>query len=144
MFKAKFEGRDKVMARLRKLVPNAERELAEAQLDSAKQLATAIAARAPVRTGRYRASIHGARLAGHNKGQGRSIGLRGQTKDKNATGIFALFYWVFLEFGTKGGGFGGKGIARQPHVFVTYRAMKKKIRRNMANAVNRAVRRSRR
>ena len=143
MFKAKVEGRDKVMARLRKLVPNAERELAEAQLDSAKQLATAIAARAPVRTGRYRASISGGRLAGH-KGKDVRLGLLGETKDPNATGIFAHFIWRFLEYGTKGGGFGGKGISRQPHIFPTYRAMRKKIRRNMANAVNRAVRRSRR
>ena len=112
MFKAKFEGRDKVMARLRKLVPNAERELAEAQLDSAVQLAQAIAARAPVRTGRYRASIHGARLSGHKKGQGVGIGLRGGTKDKNATGVFALFYWRFLEFGTRQHGAAAACVSR--------------------------------
>ncbi|WP_181182629.1 hypothetical protein [Mesorhizobium sp. B3-1-9] len=57
------------------------------------------------------------------------------TKDPNATGIFAEFIWRFLEFGTV-------KMAARPHIFPTYRAYRKKLRRRIAGAVNRAVRKA--
>lgn len=134
--RAKFEGRERVMARLRRLVPLAEKEVAQAQLDVAKELAGRIAARAPTATGRYRESIEGDRISGRASGQA-PVGLRGQTKDKNATGIFADFRWRFLEFGTV-------KMAAQPHIFPTYRAYKRAARRKVAGAVNKAVRKAKR
>jgi HK97 gp10 family phage protein len=133
--RAKFEGREKVMARLRAIAPAAETELATAQLEAAQDLAGKIRSRAPRRTGRYAASIVGDRLTSRPGGNLLGGGLRGRTKDKNATGIFGEFIWRFLEFGTV-------KMARQPHVFPTFRAARKGIRRKMATAVNRALRKT--
>lgn len=131
--RAKFLGRDAVMRRLRKLVPDAEPDLAKAQMDAAEELAAAIRPRAPERTGEYRNSIDAGRLseiAGYAKSNLRA------TKDPNATGIFALFTWRWLEFGTR-------YAKAQPHIFPTYRAMRRRIRRKIAGAMNKAVRRAR-
>jgi hypothetical protein len=146
--KAKVLGRDAVMRRLRALVPEAEKQLAIAQLEGAQELAARIKPRAPgPRTEKYQASIQGDRLANRPKERAVGKGLTGQTKDPNATGVFAEFIWRFLEFGTKpfisGGMFAGAqnpGIVAQPHIFPTYRAYRKKLRRKMAAAVNKAVR----
>lgn len=135
--KAQVLGRDAVMRKLRELVPDAEKELAQEQLDGAQELARRIKPRAPgPRTGRYQASIQGDRLS--NRPSKRAIGpkgLKGQTKDPNATGVFAEFIWRFLEFGTV-------KMAARPHIFPTYRAYRKKLRRRMAGAINKAVRRA--
>jgi hypothetical protein len=163
--KAKFESRAAVMARLRSLVPEAEKELAKAQLEGAQELASRIRARAPGK-GRYRSTIQGDRLA-NRKGTDRNVvGLSNETKDENATGVFADWRWRFLEFGTKAHiinpkngeflvfrGKGGKivatkrvrhpGTVRHPHIFPTYREYRKQLRRKMANAVNKAVRKVR-
>lgn len=153
------------MAKLRQLVPEAEEELAKAQLEGAHELAARIRSRAPGK-GRYKASIQGDRLANRKDARRNLVGLQGQTKDPNATGIFADWRWRFLEFGTKAHiiepktgkflvfrGRGGQlvvtkrvkhpGTVRHPHIFPTYREYQKKLRRKMANAVNRAVRKVR-
>lgn len=135
--RAKFEGREKVMARLRAITPAAEANLAVAQLEAAKALADKIRPRAPRDTGEYAASIEGDRLSARPNSGASRVGLKGQTKDKNATGIFAEFIWRFLEFGTV-------KMVRRPHIFPTYRAEKKTIRRKMANAVNKALRKTKR
>lgn len=133
--KAKFLGREAVMRKLNKLLPDAEKEVAQAQLEVAQEAASRMAARAPVgATGDYQRSIQGDRLS--NRPADRfAIGLKGQTKDKNATGIFADWKWRFLEFGTV-------KMAARPHIFPTWRAFKKTARRKVANAVNKAVRKA--
>lgn len=143
--RAKVQGREKVMARLRAIVPAAERELAAAQLEAAKDLAAKIRQRAPG-DGEYQRSIQGDRLSARASGLVVGKGLKGRTKDRNATGVFAEYIWRFLEYGTKerfhrNGKSVGKG-PRMPHIFPTYRAQKKAIRRKVANAVNRAVRKT--
>ncbi len=157
-YKAKMMGRDAVMRKLNTLVPEAERELAQAQMEAAQELAAAIKARAPRRTGHYADSIKAGPLYGRNDNE-KPIGLQ-LTKDKNAWGIFAWFTWRFLEFGTKAHAARAPRRNRNyrrtyvltrayrahaatrafPHIFPTYRAMRKKIRRRMAMAVNKAVR----
>ena len=132
---AKFENREKVMARLNAVLPEVEKELAAVQLEVGNDLADRIAARAPVRTGRYRDSIKAARLQDMPK-QGRNAAVAASTKDKNAVGIYAEFIWKFLEFGTI------KAPA-QPHILPTYRGQKRTIRRKMAAVVNKAVRKAR-
>lgn len=156
--RAKMMGRDAVMRKLSTLVPEAERELAQAQMEAAQELAAAIKARAPRRTGHYADSIKAAPLEGQNSKE-KPIGIQ-FTKDKNAWGIFAWFTWRFLEFGTKASAARAPRRNRnyrstyvltksyrahtatkaKPHIFPTYRAMRKKIRRKMATAVNKAVR----
>jgi HK97 gp10 family phage protein len=135
--KAQILGRDAVMRRLRQLVPDAEDELAKEQLEGAIELANRIKPRAPgPRTGKYQASLQGDRLANRPNRRAIGEGVKGRTKDPNATGVFAEFIWRFLEFGTV-------KMAARPHIFPTFRAYRKKLRRRMANAVNRAVRRAR-
>jgi hypothetical protein len=145
--KAKFLGREAVMRRLNQLVPDAEKELASVQLEVAKEVAARIAARAPTGdSGEYQRSIEGARLA-DRPGKSRVVGSS-ETKDKNATGVFAEYIWKWLEFGTKDrvvkktGKSAGK-MTPQPHIFPTWRAYRKTARRKMATAVNKAVRKAR-
>lgn len=133
--KATFLGREKTMRLLRGVVPEAEKELAQVQLDSARTLATKIKPRAPgPRTGKYQASIQADKLA--NRPSERAVGssINNETKDPNATGVFADFIWRFLEFGTV-------NMRKRPHIFPTYRQERPKIRRNMAAAVRKAVKR---
>ncbi|MGN6146880.1 MAG: HK97-gp10 family putative phage morphogenesis protein [Mesorhizobium sp.] len=142
--KAKMLGREAVMRKLNQLVPEAEKELAEAQLDAAVDLADAIRPRAPVDEGDYARSIEGARLA--DKPGTAVIGA--STKDKNATGVFADHKWRWIEFGTgeRVQKTTGRRVGRmpaQPHIMPTYRAKIKAIRRKMAGAVNKAVRKVR-
>lgn len=130
--KAKFEGRERVYRRLNRLLPDAERELAAAQMEAGQELAGKIKPRAPRETGDYQASIQADRIAA--RGGQTPVGT-GATKDKNAVGIFADFIWRFLEFGTV-------KMSARPHIFPTYRAERKRIRRKMAGAVNKAVRKA--
>lgn len=142
--KAKMLGRAAVMRRLNHLVPEAEKQLADAQLEAAVDLADAIRPRAPVNDGEYRDSIRGGRLD-DNPGAA-PVGLR-QTKDRNATGVFALFKWRWIEWGTKArfrkDGSSSGVMPAHPHILPTFRAKRKVIRRKMANAVNKAVRKFR-
>lgn len=133
--RAKIEGRAALYRRLNRLLPDTEKEVAEAQLEAAQDLAVAIERVAPLgETGEYRASIEGAKLS--SKPEGRALVGVGKTKDSNATGIFAEWIWRLLEFGTV-------KMSAQPHVFPVYRANKKRIRRKVAGAVNKAVRKAR-
>ena len=162
--KAKFLNRDKVMARLRQLVPEAEKELAKEQIEGMQELATRVRARAPGE-GNYKAGIQADRLRNRPSGERAISGKRG-TKDPNAVGLFAPWTWRFSEFGTNphiikpkrasrlvfhnregqrvsAGKVQHPGARRQPHIFPTWRAYRKKLRRRMHNAVNRAVRQAR-
>jgi HK97 gp10 family phage protein len=131
--RAKFLGREAVMRRLNQMVPDAEKELAAAQMEVAQEAASRIEARAPRgATGDYARSIQADRIA--NRPHQEFTGIR-ETKDKNATGVFAKFTWRFLEFGTV-------KMAARPHIFPTWRAYRKTARRKMAAAVNKAVRRA--
>lgn len=161
VMQAKMMGREALMGKLNRLVPEAEAQLAQAQLEVAKEGAARIAARAPVgETGEYRDSFEGARLA-DRPGDVAAV----KTTDRNATGIFAAWFWRFIEFGTaphvikaknapalrfkgKDGGLvsvqsvNHPGTSAKPHIFPTWRAFKKTARRKMANAVNKAVRKA--
>lgn len=158
--KAELKGRDALMRRLNELAPNIEKYAAPAKLKAAEELAEAIRARAPRgETLDYAESIDGDLLTSRPAQE--RVGVTA-TKDPTATGVFAKFIWRFLEFGTaphnvaKGGGtvLGKKqlaageghlhpGMAAQPHIFPTYRAMKPAIRKRILAAVNKAVREAR-
>lgn len=153
------QSRDAVMKRLRELVPAAEAQIAKAQEDSAKELAEAIKARAPAKTGRYRESIQAGKIAGRNDGA-KPIGIEA-TKDPNACGVFASYLWRFLEFGTRPHTIKAKNVSdlvffsngkkivipqvnhkgskAKPHIFPTYRQYKKRIRRRVQRAIRNAI-----
>ncbi|TPJ76194.1 HK97 gp10 family phage protein [Mesorhizobium sp. B2-6-3] len=132
--KVKWEGREALYRRLNQLLPNVEKEVAVEQLEGAKELASRIKPRAPRNTGRYADSLIGDKIS-NQKGK-RAVGLPGKTKDPNATGIFGEYIWRFLEFGTV-------KMGARPHIFPTYRAYRKTLRRRIAGAVNKAVRKAR-
>jgi HK97 gp10 family phage protein len=132
---AKWENREQVMKRLRRVAPEVETEVAAQQLKSGRLLAERIASRAPRRTGRYAESIQADRLANNPRGNRNLVGIS-QTKDPNAVGIYAEFYWQFLEFGTV-------DSHAQPHVFPTYRAMKKSIKAGLTRAMGRGIKKAR-
>jgi len=132
--KAKMLGRGKTLALLRSVVPEAEKELAKTQLEEAQKLAGKIKPRAPRKSGAYQASIVGDRLANRPGERAVGRGLQNETKDPNATGVFADYIWRFLEFGTV-------NAAKRPHIFPTYRQERPRIRRKMAASVRKAVKR---
>ncbi|EJL57965.1 phage protein, HK97 gp10 family [Rhizobium sp. CF122] len=132
--KAKFLSREKTMSLLNGIVPEAEKELAAAQMEGAQALAAKIKPRAPSETGSYRQSIQADKLSNRPGERAVGNGLNNETKDPNATGVFADYIWRFLEFGTV-------NMAKRPHIFPTYRQERPKIRRKMAAAVRKAVKR---
>ena len=129
---AKWEKRDVVMARLNKLLPNVQAEVAKAQMDGAEEIAAGAKAFAPVATGRYRNSLRADLLANARSKAARSP-VAAQTKDPNAAAVLGNYIWRFLEFGTV-------NMAAQPHILPAYRGKRKTIRRRMHTAVNKAVR----
>lgn len=134
--RAKMMGREAVTRKLNNLVPDAEKELAKVQIEVAQEAASRMAARAASMiggTGEYHDSIQADRIA--NRPKNELVGALRETKDKNATGIFAKFTWRWLEHGTV-------KMAKRPHLFPTWRAYRKTARRKMAAAVNKAVRRA--
>lgn len=143
--RGKFRGQEALMRRRRQLVPDIDQETAKAKLEAAIDLAGAIEARAPLgETGDYRESIKGG-LVSDNPG-GSAVSLS-SGKDPTATGVFARFTWRWLEFGTvertqKTTGRRTGKVEAQPHIFPTFRAKKKAIRRRVSTAINRAVRKA--
>lgn len=151
--KAQVLGRAALAKRLEQLAPNVEKYAAVAKLEIAKELATEIAARAPKGgDGSYAASIRGDFI--RNFPQQEQVGIH-KSKDPDATGIVAEFIWRFIEFGTafhslakgaklKSGKLQNVGPwmptqERRPHIFSTWRAMKKRARRKLLAAVNKGV-----
>jgi HK97 gp10 family phage protein len=136
-FKAKMLGREETMRLLNNIVPEAQKELADAQMEGAQTLAAKIKPRAPgPRTGKYQASIQADKLSNRPKDRTLgSSGIKNETKDPNATGVFADYIWRFLEFGTV-------NMTKRPHIFPTYRQERPKIRRKMAAAVRKAVKKA--
>lgn len=157
--KVELKGREVLTKRLEQIAPNVAKYAAQAKLEIGQEAARQMAGAAPKKSGEYAASIHAEKLDGNNKGQ--QVGVNA-SKDADAVGIFAHFTWRFLEFGTrahvikaKGGGLlrfvardGTKVATKQvnhpataarPHIFTTWRAMKKKARRKLLAAVNKGV-----
>lgn len=153
----KMQGRAELTRRLERLVPGVTEAAAKAKLEVAQEAAAKIAARAPRRTGKYAASIKGERQA-DNPNVKPVVGHRA-SEDPDATGIYADFIWRFLEFGTKphstlrgGGSNAGKrraassgtglhqGSRKFPHIYPTWRSMKPKAKRKIANAINKYIR----
>ncbi|PBB94969.1 HK97 gp10 family phage protein [Mesorhizobium sp. WSM3862] len=160
--KTKIIGREALQRRLDELVPEAATAAAEAKLEVAQELASRIASRAPVDSGDYKASIRGGRQA-DNPGI-LPVGGK-QSKDPDATAVYADFIWRFLEFGTaphvikgKNGGnvvFAGSdgglvsvpsvahpGSRAHPHVFYTWKALRKVAKAKISRAISKAVKAS--
>jgi HK97 gp10 family phage protein len=157
--KIKPQSRDAVMKRLRELAPEAEKSASDAIQKGAQELAGAIRSRAPRDQGDFEGSIQADKLS--NRPDKKAVGIT-ETKDPNAWGIFAKWTWRFLEFGTRPHIIkaknkpnlvfyvGGKKVVTEKvahpgskaknFIFPTYREYKKRIRRRVANAINKSIR----
>jgi hypothetical protein len=156
-------GREALQRRLNELVPTAATAAADAKLEVAQELAKRIASRAPVgASGHYRTSIRGGRQA-DNPG---IVPFGGRaSKDPDATAVYADFIWRFLEFGTAphvikgrngknlvftaaGGDVVSKrsvshpGSSAHPHIFYTWKAMRKAAKAKISRAIGKAVKAS--
>lgn len=130
-FNAKWLKRDQYEKMLNEIAPTADRKLAAAEMEAGELLAKRIVGRAPRgATGNYARSIHAARLADEPAATAKNKFVK--TKDPNAVGIFGEYYWRFLEFGTV-------KMAARPHIFPTYRAARKEIRRIVNKGLRSAV-----
>ena len=155
--KATVLGRERLMAKLDQVAPNATKYVNEVKLQIAEEAAEKIRARAPRGASlEYAESIEGDFVKNHP--QQKQVGIQA-TKDPDAAGIFALFIWRFLEFGTaphntaKGGGtVAGRKAARagqghlhpgtkaQPHIFPVWRAMRAKAKQRIQTALRKGIR----
>lgn len=140
-------GKDRLREKLNALVPGVNEAINEANRASAEELSDAIKRVAPVGpTGEYQKSIRAAPVD-DNAGRldqaitttFRSKGKKGGTVTRTARaegtlawGIFALYVWKFLEFGTS-------KMGAQPHVYPTFRSLKKRIRSRLSRAVNKRI-----
>ncbi|TPM67462.1 HK97 gp10 family phage protein [Mesorhizobium sp. B2-2-1] len=158
-FKATIMGREALQRKLDALVPEASKAAAVAKLEVAREAASRIASRAPVgATGVLKDSIIGARQA--DMPGAKAIGA--QSKDPDATGVYADFTWKFLEYGTaphKITGRNGKkltfpgadgklvsvpsvnhpGSRARPFVYYTWKAYRKTAKAKIARAISKAV-----
>lgn len=157
-FKAKVLGREELMRKFDRLIPEAKEMVAEAKLEVAKEAANLISAEAPHKTGDYMYRIRG----GFQKDNpGISVFGGRKSKDPDAVGVYAPFIWRFIEFGTaphlikqkRPGGLlniNGRliksvqhpGARAQPHVFPTWKEYKPKGMKLIRKALNDAVKRS--
>lgn len=128
---AKWIGREKLMRDFERLVPELQTRLATAQLREGDSMVEKIRVRAPVNTGKYRRSLRAARLDAVPGARNDKL-VFGRTKDPNAVGIFGLFIWHWLEFGTV-------RQPAQPHILPTWRAERKGMKRRMSAVLRRAV-----
>ncbi|KAA0689853.1 HK97 gp10 family phage protein [Neorhizobium sp. P12A] len=155
--KATVVGRAALMEKLNAVAPAATKYANEVKLQIAEEAAEKMRAAAPRgATLEYAESIEGDFLKAH--AGAKQVGVS-QTKDPDAAGIFASFIWRFLEFGTaphntaKGGGTalgkathaGGEGFQHpgtkaQPHIFTTWRAMRKSAKQRIQAAVRKGAR----
>ncbi|MDR7147151.1 HK97 gp10 family phage protein [Rhizobium sp. BE258] len=140
-FTVKVSGRAELTRNLKAIVPNALTYAAEANLKITEEVADKIREVAPRgATLEYAEALRGDFLKNN---PGAMDSSDNPTKDKDAAGLFALWTWRFLEFGTaphntaKGGGtVKGRsnlvqgigdmhpGTLAQPHIFPTWRSFK--------------------
>jgi len=123
---------------IRAVIPELDKALAEQQLKQGKLVAAAIARRAPRgrdapgRYGHYADSLHAAYMRDKPARRNASNAVANQTKDKNAVGIYGHFYWIFLEYGTR-------NITARPHVFPTWRGMRRGVKTAIGRAIGKVV-----
>jgi hypothetical protein len=155
---AKILGREALTRRLNQIAPNVEKYSADAKYEIAQEAAERMRGAAPRgETMEYAESIDGDFL--RNRPGANVLPGTNPTKDASAAGIFALFIWRFLEFGTAphnmepgggtalgkaklagGGGRPHPGSRAFPHIFPIWRAYRAEARRKLIAAVNRGVR----
>lgn len=144
--------KDRLREKLNAMVPGINDAINSANEKSATELVAGIKAAAPELTGDYKDHLNARPV---NDGAGRIDQVitttfrakvqggarRGQTISRTARaantlawGIFAIFWWRALEFGSR-------GKPAQPHIFPIYRVYRKRIRSRNSREINKQIKR---
>ncbi len=128
--------KDRLREKLAAVVPEIETEIAKATAqgaDEVAEMAQRLAPRAEVqperRPGEYADSIHARRLR-DDEVRTRGNSIAGSTL---AWGVFARWYWLWIEFGTK------RGVTARPHLLPAYRALRRRVTTRISRAMGKAI-----
>lgn len=161
--RAKWIGRERAQKALDLIDPNINAVAYGMLFKAGKELAEQIKKYAPVEQGDYRDSIHADRM--ENRPDAITAREARQGKNPNNVGIFAAWYWRWLEFGARPHKIKAKnvqymtfegrdgrmkyarevnhpGAPPQPHIFPVYRSERKNMRRKLSRAVARAIKKA--
>lgn len=140
-FQARIVDRETITKQIDGIHPNILISVAALQVKIARELATKMSQRAPEgdpqwrkpgrSPGTYQRSFQYGKLSEH-RGDKSVRGNMNETKDPNATGVWAEFAWRFIEYGVHGG-------ERRPHIWPTYREQRKAMKRRLARAMRVAI-----
>lgn len=142
--KAKFKGRAELENKISLFAPRSLQAAAEAKEEAFTELAEKIRTRAPVDDGDYRDSIRSSGVSDADYLRNIKRKFK-QSKDLSVVGLFASPLWRLLEFGTnprvqdKTGRATG-AVRKRPHIFPTYRQMRKRLIRKVNKAMRDEVR----
>lgn len=130
--------KDRLREKLNRLVPGVNEAISEANEKSATEMVAAMRAAAPEVTGDYKEHLNARPVQdGEIRGTQRVRGggrIQFRAVNALAWGIFAIFWWKSLEFGSR-----GKGA--RPHIFPIYRAYRKRIRGRNTREINKQIKR---
>lgn len=147
MFKQKFTGKQKLFRQLKRLAPEFEDDLTDNLAKSGKELETMVKSFAPRKSGDY---VNGISVRKIKDGDD---GARNNLKTIPAFGLFAPWFWRFIEHGTAASEKGGRtssgrkskrshpGTSPRPHIFPAWRVLRKRIRGRTTRAINKSVKR---
>lgn len=129
--------KDRLREKLAAVVPEIEAEIAKATAQGADEIAEMAKRLAPVaevqperRPGEYADSIHARRLRDDE------VPTRGKNRVAGGTlawGVFARWYWLWIEFGTK------SGVRARPHLLPSYRALRRRVMTRISRAMGKAI-----
>lgn len=129
--------KDRLRQKLAAVVPEIETETAKATAqgaDEVAEMAQRLAPKAEVqperRPGEYADSIHARRLRDDEVQTHRRNSVAGGTL---AWGVFARWYWLWIEFGTK------RGVTARPHLLPAYRALRRRVKTRISRAMGKAI-----
>lgn len=138
--------KDRLREKLAAVVPEIEAEIAKATAQGADEVAQMAKRLAPVaevqperRPGEYADSIHARRLR-DDEVRSTVRGFFGGEKAAHAVGtmtwgIFAKWYWLWIEFGTK------NGVSARPHMLPAYRSLRRRVKTRISRAMGKAIKR---
>lgn len=129
--------KDRLRQKLAAVVPEIEAEIAKATAQGADEIAEMAKRLAPVaevqparRPGEYADSIHARQLRDDE------VPTRGKNRVAGGTlawGVFARWYWLWIEFGTK------NGVRARPHLLPSYRALRRRVMTRISRAMGKAI-----
>lgn len=141
----KIRRKDELLAKLKRLAPETEKELTKANGTTANEMVAIARGLAPKRTGKLAASIVATPPGGSPPGYAQGGGVVPPGAYAVTAGNTAVRYAHLVEFGTAPHTIGGiyegaehPGTAAQPFFYPAYRLMRKKHKGRATRAINKA------